>query len=424
MRDAASTWLRPLAFGIRWAPLAWFLGLAEPFVAAAVVLSAVSLTRGPWTRLLLPALGMASFLLAGAISLVLAADRGAPTDRVAAASFNLLVWGLGFTVWLIVRRHGRPGDRRLLLQSIRDAGMWAVAAAVVALIGWNAGLRSLSFPALAAQVVPLEVRGGLPGLFASALQPIVYRTDFFAGVAIPRLQAFHPYPNALALTAALAIAAQLALMRWGRPSTLRSAIVLAILTLPLAMTASRAILLATLALTALTVALRMVPRDGRIVTVAAAAWLLTLAATFAAALPQVGSALASGVGDARAGSTMTRVTLYAETLRQAIERPWLGHGVKPRPEDRGIPIGSHSTLIGTFYKGGAVGLVLLVAASLLIAARSIRDLTLGDQHRQAVAAAATLVLAWALIEDLDAALVASIQAFAMLGLLFWDHAKT
>lgn len=425
MGERTSTWLRPLAFGIRWSPLAWLLGASELLTIAAVLVSSVALVRSPWTRLQWPALTMAAFLLTGVGALTWAIARGAPTERAVAALFNLAVWTLGFLVWLVVRSHDRVSDRRMLLRSVRDAGLWAGVAAGITLIAWSQGARGLSFATPLAAILPDGVSQQLPAILASAVAPIVYRLDWFFGIAVPRLQAFHPYPNALALTSSLAVVAHVALRgpqgtEAGRGRA-RHVAVLVLLGLPLVSTWSRTTLLAFGAVGFFALLLQVVPKGGRSLVAASVAWFAIVIVSAMLLSPSVATEVVSRVNDARAGSTATRFNLYAATLALAMERPWVGYGIKPRTEAMSIPIGSHSTLFGTALKSGVVGLSLLVTWLVVLSGRSLGAMLTGGRAERALAVGVLVIVAWSLIEDLDAPVVAAVQAFTIMGLLFHRH---
>lgn len=425
MPDRTSVWLRPLAFGIRWSPIAWLVGASELLTIVAVLASSVALMRSSWTRLRWPAVSMGAFLLIGATALAWAIARGAPTERALAAAFNLSVWTLGFIVWLVVRGHERTVDRRMLLRSVRDAGLWAGIAAVATLVGWSQGVRSFSFATPLAAVLPEGVKLQLPAILTSAVAPIVYRLDWFLGTTMPRLQAFHPYPNALALTSSLALVAHVALgtLRGGMPglAQARYLAVLVLLALPLVLTWSRTTTLAFGAAGSFALLMHLAPVGGRRLVMASLAWLglVLVAATILS--PSVSTNVFASLGDARANSTATRLSLYATTWSLAMEQPWVGNGIKPRMEGVSIPIGSHSTLFGTVLKSGVLGLSLLVLWMVALLVRSAGAAVARDRTGRALAVGVLVVVAWSLIEDLDAPVAAAIQAFTIMGLLFHRH---
>jgi len=421
MSEPTSPWLRSLACGIRWAPLAWLIGVSEPFVAVAALVSSITLVRSSTRRFPLAALSMVGFVVIASISLVMAQARGEPSDRIVAALFNLAVWVLGFAVWLTVRKHDRPADRFLLLRSVRDAGLWAAAAAVVTMVLWGLGQRGLSFAAPIAFLIPDGVLQTVPAILSSAVNPVVFRLDWIVGDAVPRLQAFHPYPNALALALGLAIAAHVTIatnrQRSSRIAQFWRFAIGALLVVALVLTWSRAIIIVFAVTGMLALVLRWSPGQARTAVVAVIVWCGVVLAATVVLNPTLATEAVVEVGEARAGSTATRLNLYAMTWQRTLERPWFGNGVKPRIEGLPIPIGSHSTLFGTALKSGLLGLSIVLVWAIVLGVRSAWALASGGRTHQAVAVGVLMILAWSLIEDLDAPVVAAVQAFTFMGLL-------
>ena len=420
MPNPPSIWLRSLAFGIRWAPLAWLLGISEPFTALTAVAAGMSLLRDRPRRFPIAALSITGFMLLGIVGVLGAFARGEPTDRVVAAVFNLAVWAIGFAVWLTVRRDASREARKVLLRSIRAAGLWAAGAAVVTAFAWGLGERRITFTTPLAAALPDSVHAVMPAILTSAVKPVVFRVDWLLGEAVPRLQAFHPYPNALALAAGLALVAQLALYERDRTMSRRARfgrrVTTGLLVFTLVLTWSRAILIAFAATAAVAWLLQSAPARARTFVAALLVWLATVGMAIVVLNPSIGVETMAGVGDARSGSTATRLNLYAITWQLALERPWLGSGIKPRLESSSIPVGSHSTVLGTALKFGVFGVAIVAAWAVVLGLRSARLLVSGDRERQAIAVGVLMVLAWSLIEDLDAPIVAAVQAFTVIGL--------
>jgi O-antigen ligase len=128
--------------------------------------------------------------------------------------------------------------------------------------------------------------------------------------------------------------------------------------------------------------------------------------------------------DFRGGSTLWRAKLYNLTLDQAFEKPVFGHGYKPRPEDFPVPIGSHSSFLGVFYKTGFLGLIVFCGFWVGVLWRwwkqkrfVHRDDVLGPiWYYSGVALVAGLI--WMLTEDLDAPPVAAFLFFIVVGVIF------
>ena len=77
--------------------------------------------------------------------------------------------------------------------------------------------------------------------------------------------------------------------------------------------------------------------------------------------------------NARAGSTEGRELIYAASWAEFLRSPVLGHGwIGPSViREEYLPIGSHSSVVGTLYLGGIVTFVSLILAVLLTLARTL-----------------------------------------------------
>lgn len=106
-------------------------------------------------------------------------------------------------------------------------------------------------------------------------------------------------------------------------------------------------------------------------------------------LVDTGSFLAgttNSVSSLRQDSSSARESLYQETFRRSLREPYLGHGWQGDILQDTIPlnVGSHSTLYGLFYTGGAAGLLTFIAAALTTGHRLLRNaLTKGQRHHAA-----------------------------------------
>lgn len=141
---------------------------------------------------------------------------------------------------------------------------------------------------------------------------------------------------------------------------------------------------------------------------------------------------AQSLADARAGSTETRLETYKLAVRMVLDQNLiLGLGIKPvDPSLAAIPIGSHSSVVSTFTRGGLIGLGLFLAFYLALAirmvvvqlaafARSAR-LTMETRLELAyLARAIFVILVWYLTEDLDVPLYHTLISGLIIG-IFWN----
>nr|WP_243850403.1 O-antigen ligase family protein [Modestobacter marinus] len=124
-------------------------------------------------------------------------------------------------------------------------------------------------------------------------------------------------------------------------------------------------------------------------------------------------ALIASLNGTRAGSAETRGEIYLITLDRVLSSPTplLGSGVKERVPGLVASLGSHSSYLGLLYRGGAVALLLFVAA--LVVAGWVA-------WRRAEAAALALVVftaVWSVAEDVDVGHFVPLALVLALGLL-------
>jgi len=125
----------------------------------------------------------------------------------------------------------------------------------------------------------------------------------------------------------------------------------------------------------------------------------------------------------RRGSTYWRGTLYKMTLTQSLEKPFLGHGYKPKTEKVPIAIGSHSTYLGILFRTGFFGLITFLLFWLNVLRKwwnerksTTKDPILGPLwFYSGIAMFGGLF--WMMTEDLDAPPIVAFIYFLIIGLI-------
>ncbi|WP_203332304.1 O-antigen ligase family protein [Planococcus beigongshangi] len=121
---------------------------------------------------------------------------------------------------------------------------------------------------------------------------------------------------------------------------------------------------------------------------------------------------------ARAGSNDSRQILIAESFSQAWDNSrWIGMGIKDA-SSIGYPLGSHSTLLGFFYKTGIVG--FLLGCMLLIQINFKLLLLTGDLSRMLLRIAIIMMPFLFIVEDMDGSNWLIVIYFIFVGLLLND----
>jgi O-antigen ligase len=103
------------------------------------------------------------------------------------------------------------------------------------------------------------------------------------------------------------------------------------------------------------------------------------------------------INSQRAGSLTTRTEIYSRTfeLIQQLPFPLLGYGIKPQESELVASIATHSSLLGTLFRGGLLGLAVFVALFLIALWVTVRR---GDGLG---AALVVFIAVWCVLEDFD-----------------------
>jgi hypothetical protein len=400
-------------------PLWWMLGVdfAMPLLLALALLLA---SPEPHRRFTL-----SDHLLAGIIAVLGAAAYvngfllSQATMRFLASIYNLSIWFCGLVLLQQARYLiGDDTSRRALLRTafwsflLMTLFVWGSFAAAYAVHHF-----ALQAPSLFGLFFGHAIPEGAP-LIKQSTTLVFTRPDWgLPGVPMPRVVVYGPYPTATAAAAAvLGTFALLHLYTYDRISTLRVVALEGLIFCTLAATLTRSILAGWVL--------------GAIVgnLIFGSPWRRILACgALAAALLGAAAANLSGAVQYREYSSESRFANYVHALDQTLlSHPVLGLGVKPREEGNHIAVGSHSTFVSSFTKGGALALSLVVAYLVLIPGlrwlNAAASLAVRPARRRAeLRVLFTLQVAlwvWICFEDIDAPASAAMlifMAFAFMG---------
>lgn len=409
-------------------PLNWLLGTTVPWI----FLTAGLLAFG-FVRFSLPEWQILALTIALALSMLLAMISDFEAQRALAAMYNLSV----LLMILVFINFGRqidhapreaggawPKDR------IYRAAFWAYLSYVAFMAGVTAyvtvtGDHHIVFDALVMGLLPK-----LPGVLGMYVENVVILgTDWVNGHAQPRIFGMGVYATESAVH--IVILAAMAAIYLIRKRHYFWAVAVELSVLPM-----------------------LIPIGSRTTGLAyivslvfmAAVWRggLTLGAIllgpFAIAglvlfAPDIVAGLQSafqGLAEARAGSTETRMETYRLAISMVLDQNLLiGLGIKPvNPALAEIPIGSHSSFVSTFTRGGLIGLGLFVAfyvtmmlrlgiVQLAALARSAIVTVEARLELAYLARAIFVFLLWCVTEDLDAPLYSAMLAGLAIG-IFWN----
>lgn len=328
-------------------------------------------------------------------------------DRIIAAIYNLSLWFMGCFAFASAasadwRSFAEFADRQFILIA-------AVVGALscIALGAWHfLGVDTLGGPSLLGMLVD---RGRAPQLLQSGLSIDILLPDYVGGFTIPRLTALAPYPTATA--ALLIILLPFVLLARPRSTLFRLLKPLAIagIALGLYLTLSRIVIFG-IVLCSLFVFCAYYKRLP----------LLLLTALFAFVILIFTDSFQI-IFDSRGGSTDLRFRLYDYQTRMALTySPIYGMGLKDRVAEFIVPLGSHSTIIGSLYKTGAVGFMLvmgiIVSANLLwLKALHVARDTKEARFSAQVGFVVSAISVWMCTEDIDAPPLVCFAFFLLLG---------
>jgi hypothetical protein len=131
----------------------------------------------------------------------------------------------------------------------------------------------------------------------------------------------------------------------------------------------------------------------------------------------------------REGSTNTRIVNYKNAIEQVmVKNPILGIGVKPKTDELSIPLGSHSTVISLFIKGGGVAFIFTMLVFFFVpmingirVLKKIASLQEKDKNFYKrlfvhIYAAQLSITIWLIFEDIDAPMFSAYVVFLQFGI--------
>ncbi|SOD93425.1 hypothetical protein [Caenispirillum bisanense] len=288
--------------------------------------------------------------------------QGSEHSRFVAALYNLSFWVCGLILVQQVRHilvHDPDGRMRLL---------WAGHVAFLMLVacGWGAvalayavGDLSLITPSVFGLLVGDRIPDSAPHIQRHAWLVFTLADWGLPGVPMPRMRVFGPYPAATAATVAALGTLSLLYVAERHGRGLRFLVLEAVVPFTLALTLTRSSLGGWVM--GFVLANLLFGTIHRRLTAAAVA-------VMAGGMVLLGSLDVGEAASYRQYSSESRFENYAEAVERTLDlAPILGLGIKPREESH-IALGSHSTYVSVFTKGGILGLLLATAYLVLLPA--------------------------------------------------------
>jgi hypothetical protein len=254
---------------------------------------------------------------------------------------------------------------------------------------------------------------GLIGRFQSTE---VLTKDLFYRIDVPRIALFSSFSTSAAMIVAMLTAISIGFKVLHPGMNLKTRRVFFLGAFGVVFTLARG---AILGLVGWVVAAFLIWKLGR-----GAIFFLAALVVCAGAFLSVNSSYIDEFQNARPGSSNTREEMYVASFSMVLDNnPLIGLGVKPRTDDFAIPIGSHSTLLSLFVRGGVLALVPFFIALVLcpiIWTLSVAHRPWRSSNRLDVGlflGATSNYLMFLAFQDLDAYPTVTICTFVYLGIL-------
>lgn len=401
---------------LTYAPIWWLLGL-DVFVYAIImtlgyILNPCRVRLNKTSYFIFTAILM-SLLLSLFIAIVW---RGEDLVRCVAALYNLALWGTGFLVLIEMNRviKNQPLD---VIKYFRVARYIFYIFSVM-IIGSFLYMLFTGKETVYPTALGIIVKSGLPGILNTARAATFVKEGWSSLGMLPRSTVMAPYPTATAVSVILlAIWAYLYIVyeekEKKKKKRFEKAILWSLCTFCLIATASRTVIVGCCVGILLSFFLRLSPVSKMI--------------TITIILLLVGPIYNLGiyVNNMRGESSATRFVNYERAIELVLKsNPVLGYGIKPRENEGHIPLGSHSTFVSGFTKGGLLVLTLIVMLFIVIPvfyfAKYYRSHSNGEYYGQMISlflVSYVVIIFWIVSEDVDAPAMASFLIFFQMALI-------
>ena len=383
-------------------PVWWVLGVTVFIYHFFAFWSAISLVRRSDNKnfsLSLVLLGLYIFIYS--ISIILA-SVDADFSRIIASLYNLSYWLMGWCILFVIINSRDVIDSEVYFKYSRVVLYFLFGMAILSLVFFG-GEGKVEFPSLLGSILPID---RMPPLMSMSMSLNLMTQDWFGGDATPRLSLLAPYPTAFAMTVFLFFC--LSLLHRFSYILMFVCVFLVYMSLSRMMMVFFVLLLLGYGFSILRASMRRM--------------LVVIFLLFSLVLSSVVIDLVSDFwlqfNSFRQGSSDLRMLVYQQSIESALkEAPVIGFGIKDRGEFV-IPLGSHSTFIGAFYKCGVLGLLLISGFYLTLISRSIISILYCKKEVVSLGIAGVLVTIFSFFEDVDAPQLVSFFIFIIIALLY------
>lgn len=416
-------------------PVAWLSGLMLVYYPAVLIgLFFIYAKKFKWTWFVVLGGVLVAYLGSRALIYQIA---GGSDYRSIAAYYNATVLLTLFLAYAFARGVFKSGGINTRLYVSGLANKVFIFVSGITICSWLVAFfvpslkKAIDFPT----PVGIAIKSSLPGILGTAQRISLTRADWGAGIPIPRSMVMAGFPTSAAMVvAALGFLALYKNVIEG--NKIKEGWINILMLVCVAMTLTRTIVVGIIIGYLIT---NLVKRKTpfRILAVV----FMSFAVVFVSSwyfTRQQHAGIKSAV-DFRSSSTETRMGSYKKAFDLAMqEGPILGLGVKPRNDDQlKIPVGSHSTLVGMFLKGGLVGEIFALILFFIIPGYWVLMLYLrymrsrdkecrNIYYKHFILSFRFLLLffPWLVFEDIDAYVFTSLLVFCVFAMIFHSDGQS
>ena len=340
-------------------PLWWFLGVNFIIfhLITSLLLLALLITRKNEEKLLIPieSLPLLMFILTYVFSVVINLQN-IPFVRLLATLYNLSFWIIGLILIVVIYNINlRETNIIGIAKSFTVFGIICGLLATGGIVLWLSGHRGLTVYSFPYRFIPIHLINNAPLLNKTLICTIIGSGWTGFGL-LPRGSLFFVYATALGM--GMVITIPMTIYYFRTKSKLSKAFMPVVLqSIALIFSLSRIVIVGLLSFILVYFVLYR-RKSSFFLAIHLGMLFVILILFFVPALPKK---TLNATEAFRKGSTTTRLSLYRDTIERTLKKPVLGYGFKPRETGMmGIPIGSHSTFVGSLYKTGIVGFIFLL----------------------------------------------------------------
>jgi len=347
--------------------------------------------------------------------------RNIPPSRILASFNNLSFWMMGFILLFVLDRTFRWEGIKKIILSVHILGFFSSLFCIFGLVLWLFTNKFYQFESVLAGFLPksfLEMLYSRAHILYSSLVHTVVGRDRLFDAYVPRVVGFHVYATAFAMASVIFMTMTLIYFLLNKKQKW-ILIVLVLECIAFVFSFSRTAILGIIL--AGSVVCFLAYHNRKWMRVAVIVCLIAALLFIVVVSPSKMIETASGF---RKGSTFWRARLYSITVEQALKKPILGWGFKPKTEEFQMPIGSHSTYLGVFYRTGCVGFFVFCLFWYYVVKRwwELRKtfiLNKGTTYVWIITGTALITgLLWMLTDDLDAPPLTAFLYFILIGIIF------